>query len=102
MQTRLELHSRLVELLGPAYSVYFQPPENVKITYPALVYERGSGHMRFADNCAYRLAMRYELVLISKNPDDPAIEKLLSLPYVKHERHFVSDLLNHDTYSLYW
>lgn len=39
MGTRLELQSKLVELLGSKH-VYYQPPESVKIEYPAIVYSK--------------------------------------------------------------
>ena len=39
MKTRYELHEFLCEILG-SRNVYFQPPESVKMKYPAIVYER--------------------------------------------------------------
>ena len=46
---RLKLHERLVEILGTDH-VYFQPPENFKLEYPAIVYSRKQISNRFADN----------------------------------------------------
>ena len=37
MGTRLELQNKLEELLGSRH-VYFQPPESVKMEYPAIKY----------------------------------------------------------------
>ena len=39
MGNRLELHEILVDALG-SRNVYYQPPENIKITYPAIVYSK--------------------------------------------------------------
>ena len=37
MKTRLELDEELVKILG-SKNVYFQPPESLKLNYPAIVY----------------------------------------------------------------
>ena len=41
MGTRLELQSKLEEILG-SRQVYYQPPETVKMEYPAIVYRQNS------------------------------------------------------------
>lgn len=102
MQTRAELHALLESILGPEVRVYFQPPANVHLRYPALVYERDSNSPRFADNLAYDRRWRYSLTYITKDPDDENVEKLLEIPFCSHGKHFVSDLLHHDTYTIYW
>ena len=39
MKTRLELQNKLEELLGFRH-VYYQPPESVKMEYPAIRYSK--------------------------------------------------------------
>lgn len=102
MQTRAELQRLLESLLGPRVSVYFQPPANVHLKYPALVYARDKYSPHFADDIAYDRRWRYSLTYITKDPDDENVEKLLEIPYSAHDKHFVSDLLHHDTYTIYW
>lgn len=41
MGTRIELQSKLEELLG-SRQVYYQPPETVKMEYPAIVYSKSN------------------------------------------------------------
>ena len=36
--SRLELHALLVELLGST-NVYYEPPETLKMSYPAIRYQ---------------------------------------------------------------
>lgn len=95
MQTKLE------ELLG-SRSVYYQPPANIKMAYPDIRYSRRDIESTHADNRIYSRMTCYELIVISKTPDHPVIEKLLELPYCSYDRHYVSDNLNHDVFTLYY
>ena len=52
MNRRLELHSKLVQLIGNN-NVYFQPPASVKMSYPCVVYNIGNGEAKRADNQLY-------------------------------------------------
>lgn len=101
MGTRLELQSKLEELLGSSH-VYYQPPESLKLEYPAIVYSKSDIRSRFANNAAYSLTFRYELIVIDRKPDNPVILKLLQLPYCSFDRHYKADNLNHDTLILYF
>lgn len=60
MGTRLNLQSKLEELLGSRY-VYYQPSPNVKMTYPAITYVKGKLTRVYANNKTYRLLTRYDL-----------------------------------------
>lgn len=101
MGTRLELQSKLEELLG-SRNVYYQAPESVKMEYPAIRYSRSDIDVDHADNSAYLKNKRYELIVISKKPDEPVIEKLLELPYCSFGTSYKSDNLYHDTLVLYY
>jgi hypothetical protein len=81
--------------------VYFQPPEDVKLQYPCLVYELEDVNIRFADNGAYSLFDRYQVTLIRHDPDSPIIRKLLGLPHSSFSRHFATSGLNHDVFVIY-
>lgn len=95
MQTTLE------EMLGNR-NVYYQPPENLKMNYPAIRYTKSDISSEYADDRTYKNMTRYELIVIDKNPDNPVIDKLLELPYCSFERHYKSDNLNHDVLTLYY
>lgn len=89
-------------LEGVCDNVYFQPPANVQMTYPAVVYERARANTIFADNTPYTSTKQYSLKLISKNPDDSIFEALAALPKCAHERFYVVDNLNHDVFNIYF
>ena len=101
MKTRIELQSKLEELLGSKH-VYYQPPENLKLEYPAIVYSKDKIEIDHADNSNYIKNCRYTLIVIDKKPDNPVIDKLLELPHCAYDRPYKSNNLNHDVLRLYY
>lgn len=101
MASRLKLQSELEKLLGNR-NVYYQPPESIKMSYPAIVYSKSNIKKSFADDVGYSSTHRYEITVIDKKPDNPVIDKLLMLSYCSFDRHYISDNLNHDILTLYY
>lgn len=101
MANRLDLHSKLKELLE-SDEVYYQAPESKKMEYPAIKYSKSSIKSTYANNTAYSMMDRYEIIVMSRTPDHPVIKKLLSLPYCTYDRHYISDNLNHDVLTIYF
>lgn len=99
MGNRLDLQATFEELLGSP-NVYFQPPSSIKMSYPAIVYSRKSVTLMRANDHVYSQLPEYEVTLIDPDPDSEFIEKLLQLPYCRFDRHFTSDNLNHDVFSI--
>ena len=100
-RSRLNLQSLLEELLG-SKNVYYQPPENLKMEYPCIRYSKSDINSIYGSNIKYIIHDGYDLVVISKKPDNPVINKILELPYSEFDRHYVSDNLNHDVIRLYY
>ena len=101
MADRLELHSVLQELLGSS-NVYYQPPESIKMQYDAIRYTKKAIDSKYANDRKYSMIDCYEVIVISRLPDNPVIKKLLSLPYCSYDRHYVADNLHHDVLTIYW
>lgn len=101
MATRLELQAKLEELLG-SKNVYYNPPETLKISYPAIIYYKSKIETRKANNSTYSKNTRYDITVIDKRPDNPVIDKLMELPYCSYDRPYKSDNLYHDVLSLYY
>lgn len=101
MSSRRDLQTILEGILG-SRNVYFQPPSSVRMQYPAINYSRKDIEKRSADDSAYHKLPSYEVILIDKNPDSQFIEKILDLPYCSFDRHYESDNLNHDVFTLYF
>lgn len=81
--------------------VYFQPPANVNMSYPCIVYSRDRNWTSFASNAPYRYTKRYQVTVIDRDPDSPIPDKIAALPTCSHEQAFVADNLHHDVFSLY-
>ena len=101
MADRLELHSVLQELLGSS-NVYYQPPESIKMQYDAIRYSKKTIDSKYANDRKYSMIDCYEIIVISRLPDNPVIKKLLSLPYCRYDRHYIADNLHHDVLTIYW
>lgn len=98
-QRRLELHELLAELLG-SRNVYYQPPESVRMKYPAIKYSRDDIQNTFANNNVYMQQYAYEITVIDEDPDSEIVDKISKLPTARFERHYTSDDLNHDIYKI--
>lgn len=101
MGQRLELQDLLEEILGTRY-VYFQPPTNLKMEYPAIVYARDDLETQFADNHPYHVTARYTVTIIDRNPDSVIPTKVAILPMCVFDRRYTADNLNHDVFNLYF
>jgi hypothetical protein len=102
MAPRLQLQALLNEILGPSGVAYFQPPANVRMTYPCIVYQRDDANTKFADNKPYGYTKRYQVTVIDRDPDSPIPDKVAELPMCLFDRAFVADNLNHDVFNLYF
>lgn len=98
--SRIDLHNRFKEFLGSG-NVYYQPPESVKMSYPAIRYNKKNIEPRYANNKIYSKLLCYEVTVIDTKPDNPVIEKILNLPYCSYDRNYKSDGLEHDVLTIY-
>jgi hypothetical protein len=101
MLDREKLQTLLEEINGSGH-VYFQPPENVQMVYPAIVYQRDDLNKKSANNASYNMKQRYQVTVIDRNPDSVAAVKIAELPLCTYQRFFVVDNLNHDVFNLYF
>lgn len=99
MGLRLDLHNILKNITP---NVYFQPPTNVQISYPCIVYKRDFADTKFADNKPYAQKRRYMITIIDQNPDSDIPGKVAALPLSLFNRFYTVDNLNHDVYSVYF
>lgn len=101
MEHRLELHDYLIEKSGTP-NVYFQPPENLRLIYPAVVYARNNVSTQYADNLPYKTTPGYSVIVIDEDPDSVIVKNLMQLPCCRWNRHYAADNLNHDEFTLYY
>ena len=105
MASREELQIKLEELMESKEVHYLAPGSGstkFKMEYPAIKYSLSNIDKTYANNLAYSMRDRYELIVIAKLPDHPVIKKLLMLPYCSYSRQYKADNLYHDVLSIYY
>lgn len=85
-----------------AEHVYFQPPSNLGLQYPCIVYELDNMRPKFADNQPYLLNPRYLVTVIDRNPDSEIPKAVASLPLCTFDRTLVMKNLNHYVFTIYF
>lgn len=98
---RLELQTLLEGVLGTD-KVYFQPPSNLTMQYPCIVYARDNAKTEFAGNSPYRYTKRYQVTVIDRNPDTVIPDDIAQLSLSNLERIFTADNLHHYVFNLYF
>ena len=101
MGKRVELQGILEGILG-SRNVYFEPPSNVRMKYPAIVYTRKSIDNLSADNYVYKQDTAYEVTVIDHDPESRIVYDISLLPKCRHTAHFEKEDLCHDTFRLYY
>src|SRR4051812_2856270 len=99
MGQRLQLH-QLLETFSE--NVYFQPPTNVQLKYPCIIYKRDFADTKFADGYPYSHTKRYMITVIDQDPDSEIPGKVASMAMSVFNRFFTADNLNHDVYSVFF
>jgi hypothetical protein len=100
MGNRIELQAELVKFMS---NVYFQPPSNITISYPCIVYSKTQKSTQRANDGMYLSKQGYQITLIEKNPDSEIANEIEShFQYCEISQHFVTDNLHHTTLNLYY
>ena len=98
-QPRSQLHSLLTDFVD---NVYFQPPENIALEFPCIIYKRDNAYTSFADDKPYNIETRYAITVVDPDPDSDIPMKVASLPMSTFNRFYTADNLNHDVYTVYF
>lgn len=107
MGSRLELHEILSKIVNKTESdgdthVYYKPPSNLLMKYPAIRYRLSGINNVYASNIVYGQSRFYELTVIDRDPDSEIVTKVSQLPMCTFDRSYVSDNLNHTVFTLYF
>lgn len=101
LNSRLSLHTELVNLINNN-NVYYQPPESLKINYPAIIYKRSGINNRFADNDVYGQSNEYEIIVVDPDPDSEIVEKMSKFKTARYIRHYTANNLNYDVFNIHY
>lgn len=102
LKRRLTLQSLLKEI-PKVREVYFQPPEDIKLKFPCIIYKWDRMKEIRADNTLYNSRRGYSVTIVDQNPDSTIpIDFQKEFPLASFDRSYVSDNMNHWIYNLYW
>lgn len=104
--SRRKIHRILCDVLecaeiGAGCRCHFQPGSNIRMVYPAIVYQLSDIPAKFADNKVYITTPIYQLTLIDKDPESKYVYRLSKLPTSRFVRFFIVDNLNHWVFNIY-
>ena len=100
-EKRKELQDILEYILG-SKQVYFQPPETIKMSYPAIVFSLEDIQNKKANNKNYLYNYKFNVKFITKFLiDDETLNKLFALDYCTFDRSYKSDGLYHYVFTIY-
>lgn len=100
MGSRIDLHNELGRF---NLKLYFQPPSNIQLTYPCIIYSKTDTYRQYGNDSVYLRKQGYKLMVIDKNPDSVIAESIEEhFQYCKVEQHYTVDNLNHTTLQLYY
>lgn len=101
MGLRVDLHKLLTQILG-SKNVYYQPPANIQMVYPCIIYAIDDVDIFYADNESYSVNKRYSVTVIDRAPENAFVDALLRLPMASYSRRYTTDNLNHDSLTIYY
>ncbi len=83
---------------------YYDPPASIRMTYPCIIFNLSSNHVRYADNGTYKSRLRWNVTIVDpvSTNGEKYIALMTSLPYCTFDRHYVTDNLHHYTFVIYY
>lgn len=99
--SRDAFHAYLRSIVGDGVSLYFQPPESLKLTYPAIVYFYSVINNVHADNKVYKQFVGYDVTVIDKTPNSTIAEQISLLPKCRFNRTYIANNLHHFSFTIY-
>lgn len=100
--SRVELQEMLETFLG-SRNVYFQPPESIRMNYPAIVYDLYRVNQRFASDRQHIGYPGWSITIIDRNKDVDYVSRMLEdFRYCSVERIYVADNLAHYSFIVYY
>lgn len=97
---RLRFHNALQAYVGNNIKLYFNPPEDLKLQIPCIRYSLSTFNVRHADDQVHRAVPIYDVTLVTRDVDDPLIEKLVKFPGSRFDRTYRDSSLCYATYRI--
>lgn len=100
MGDRLPLHNLLKQFIP---NVYFQPPSNIQMVYPCIVYNKTEKSNKFGNDARYISKQGYRIMLIERDPDSKIADNIEGFfQNCSISQYYTVDNLNHTIVELYY
>lgn len=83
-------------------NVYFQPPPKFQMSYPCIVFFTDDLKTAHANNTVYSLDVAYSVTFITNITNQTVVYRLASLSKSSFDRHYISDLLHHYVFTIFF
>lgn len=97
------LLQEILEGVDGVKKVYFQPPKNIMLEYPCIIYSINRLDSHYSNNTRYLSIPTYDLTLVDYSIDSDIPELILSISNGCHatfDRYYASDNLHHWSFTL--
>lgn len=102
MLKRVDIQEKFKFLLG-SNNVYYQPPANLKMKYPAIVYSLDGLDVKRFDNKRLINKNCFSVTHIYRNESENLVETMLkNFEYISFDNRSIVDGIYNDHYTIYW
>ena len=102
MLKRVDIQDKFKFLLG-SNNVYYQPPANLKMKYPAIVYSLDGLDVKRFDNTRLINKNCFSVTHIYRNESENLVETMLkNFEYISFDNRSIVDGIYNDHYTIYW
>lgn len=81
-------------------NIYFQPPQNILIKYPCIIYSIVGYESLFAGNKKYKTDIKYSVKFITRERKADIINKILNITKCSYDREYIFDGLYHCIFTI--
>lgn len=81
---------------------WFQPPPNIIMTYPCIVYTLDDMDSTHADNRPYLIRNRYQVTVYDHDPDSSIRDAVAALPSSDFDRSYATENINHFVFTIFF
>lgn len=102
-ETRLYLHG-LLSSIFPNLGLYYQLSGNISVERPCIVYQKKALEPSFANNQAYSIGTRYQIMFLSDLPGYEDVRRIYELSTsgisVVHNDDYISNNVVHNVFTV--
>lgn len=97
---RVSLQRKLESLGDATHKVYYQPPDDLNIIYPCIIYERSNIKNTSADDAVYQQSYSYNIIVAEQSPVSALVEDVSKLAGIRFLNHYIRNKIIYDSFTI--